>query len=188
MALIIGLAGKARSGKDTAFIYFSYHKFVRMALADPLKELCRKMFKLTKEQTDGALKEVVDPRYGLTPRSILIKVGNDMRQIHKEVWVEQLLEKIKSLPSDSRVVITDVRYKNEAKLLKEAGAYLARLERHVSRDSMVNEETKQSLSETDLDDYQGWDFYLPGEQNENPQDLEKWVSKITDFLRAKEKK
>lgn len=184
MSTIIGLSGKARAGKDTAFIYFSYNKFVRMSLADPLKELCRKMFYLTKEQTDGALKETIDPRYGLSPRQILIKVGNDMRSIWSGVWIDQLLTKIKTLPTDSRIVITDVRYKNEAIALKEAGAYLARLERHSSRDGAVSDETKCSLSETDLDDYPAFDFKLAAIDNETPQSLEKFVQDVMDRLKA----
>lgn len=185
MAMIIALSGKARAGKDTAFVFFSYNGFVRMALADPLKELCRKMFHLSKDQTDGALKEVADSRYSRTPRSILIKVGNDMREIYENVWIEQLLVKIKSLPSDAKIVITDLRYKNEAIVLKKAGAILCRLERHPSRDNMVSEETKLSKSETDLDDYKEWDFTIPAELNETPQSLEKWVQGIMDKLGAK---
>lgn len=184
MSTIIGISGKARAGKDTAFIYFSYRQFVRMSFADPLKELCRKMFKLSTEQTDGKLKEIVDPRYNMTPRAILIKVGNDMRAIMPDVWVQLLIEKIKQLPSNSRIIITDVRYRNEAEALKSIGGYIARLERHPSRDNMVSEETKASLSETDLDNYPAFNFVLPAMSNETPQDLEKWVTTVLEQIKC----
>ncbi len=185
MSTIIGLSGKARAGKDTAFIYFSYNNFVRMALADPLKELCRKMFHLTKEQTDGSMKEVVDTRYSVTPRDILIKVGNDLRSIHENVWIDQLLLKVKSLPSDSKIVITDIRYQNEANAIKAVGGYLGRLERHPSRGKDVSPEAQASRSETDLDNYTGWDWKLEADKNETPQDLERWVQGIMNQLRSK---
>lgn len=44
---IIALAGKAGAGKDTfADVLVKNHGFIRVALADPLRELCSKVFRL----------------------------------------------------------------------------------------------------------------------------------------------
>jgi hypothetical protein len=44
---IIALGGKAHAGKDTfADVLVKNHKFVRIALADPLRELCSKVFRM----------------------------------------------------------------------------------------------------------------------------------------------
>jgi hypothetical protein len=54
MKSIVGIAGKAGSGKDTvADILVKGHGFTKVALADPLKRICREVFKFTDEQLWG---------------------------------------------------------------------------------------------------------------------------------------
>jgi hypothetical protein len=51
---IIGITGKAGSGKDTvADILVREHGFVKVALADPMKRVCRDMFQFTDQQLWG---------------------------------------------------------------------------------------------------------------------------------------
>ena len=60
---LIGLTGKARSGKDTVANYlFNQHGYTRIAFADPVKLAAQQVFGLTHEQTwvEG-LKEVEIP-------------------------------------------------------------------------------------------------------------------------------
>lgn len=50
-SMIIGIAGKMGSGKDTVGSYLELnYNFVKMAFATDLKELCRHVFKLTADQ------------------------------------------------------------------------------------------------------------------------------------------
>jgi hypothetical protein len=68
--LIIAFSGSAGSGKDTAADYLVKHKaFVKVALADPLKRICKDVFQFTDEQLWGASdrRNVPDKRYPLTP-------------------------------------------------------------------------------------------------------------------------
>jgi hypothetical protein len=52
MKKILGLAAKARSGKDTAAsILLTHPQVAAYALADPLKAGCQALFALTPEQT-----------------------------------------------------------------------------------------------------------------------------------------
>lgn len=62
---IIGLMGKARHGKDTvgAIIRSLIPKSETIALADPIKSICREIFDFSDRQLYGDLKEVPDHRY-----------------------------------------------------------------------------------------------------------------------------
>lgn len=61
--MIIGIAGKARSGKDTVagMLLSEDPSFSRYNLADPIKACINEMFGLDERHSDGALKEVVLP-------------------------------------------------------------------------------------------------------------------------------
>jgi len=48
--MIIGVAGNAGSGKDTVADHLvKHHGFVKVALADPLKRICREVFDFSEE-------------------------------------------------------------------------------------------------------------------------------------------
>lgn len=64
--MIIGLCGQAGVGKDTvADFLVKNHGFVKVALADPLKRICREVFDFSDEQLWGPSSErnKPDPRY-----------------------------------------------------------------------------------------------------------------------------
>jgi hypothetical protein len=186
MILVMILSGKARAGKDTLFTYLALRGFKRMAFADELKAENRKLFKLTVEHTDGKLKDQpCDKLGGHTPRELLIDFGNMVRKFVPTYWVDVVFNKLKALNPGARIAITDARYPNEIDILKrlpDAMVMTVRIERHSSRDSMVDENTKQSVSETALDSYKDWDFVLPAAENETPQDLEKFADRIMSHV------
>jgi len=64
--MIIGLLGQAGVGKDTAADYLvKKHGFAKVALADPLKRICREVFDFTEDQLWGpsASRNAPDERY-----------------------------------------------------------------------------------------------------------------------------
>lgn len=179
MALVIGISGKARAGKDTLFAFAAKEGFIRLSFADDLKARARRDFGLTVEHTDGHLKEIpCDKLGGFSPRDFLIDLGNLYRKYRPTFWVDVVAETIKQNP-DKNYVITDVRYPNEAAAIKSVGGLMVRIERHPDRDAMVPNHIKKSISETAMDDYGDFNFLLPGEQNRVPADLEKFWSEIT---------
>jgi hypothetical protein len=65
-AVLVGISGVAGSGKDTvADILVRDHRFVKVALADPLKRLARDVFDFTAEQLWGPseMRNAPDERY-----------------------------------------------------------------------------------------------------------------------------
>lgn len=59
---IIGVAGNAGSGKDTVADHLvKNHGFVKVALADPLKRICREVFNFSEEQLWGPSEKRNEP-------------------------------------------------------------------------------------------------------------------------------
>ncbi len=90
MKKIIGLAGVARSGKDTAAsILLSLPDVAAFALADPLKLGCQALFGLTEDQTwNDFLKEKHIDLWQKSPRQLFQEVGTDwMRSYNPDFWL-----------------------------------------------------------------------------------------------------
>jgi hypothetical protein len=146
--MIIGLAGYARSGKDTvANILVNDFGFERVAFADPIRDL---LFELNPLVNGVRLQDMVT-EYGweitksqIEVRRLLQNLGVGARKTFgSNFWVDQAMRRIKS----PNVVITDVRFKNEADWLRMNYAELWRVRRNGV--TAVN----NHVSEHDLDDY-----------------------------------
>ena len=125
--LIIGFAGKARSGKDTAGKYLvEEYQFLRYSFAQPLKDATKIMFHLTDKQIEN--KEKPAEPWGRSPRELYQKVGTDIaRNIDVNVWVKGADMFVKKNPERS-VVVTDVRFSNEAFWIRDQGGIVVYLQ------------------------------------------------------------
>jgi hypothetical protein len=121
--MIIGLTGYAQSGKDTvAKVLIENFGFERVAFADPIRKLLYEMNPAVKDG-DYRIQGVVDG-YGWDVaktafpevRRLLQDLGVGARKVFGEdFWVKQALNS--HSPSDN-VVVTDVRFTNEADYIK----------------------------------------------------------------------
>ena len=125
--LIIGFAGKARSGKDTAGKYLvDEYQFLRYSFAQPLKDATKIMFHLTDKQIEN--KEKPAEPWGRSPRELYQKVGTDIaRNIDVNVWVKGA-EIFKNDNPGRSIVITDVRFSNEAFWIRDQGGIVVYLQ------------------------------------------------------------
>jgi hypothetical protein len=169
--VIIGLSGYAQSGKDTvAKILVDHYGFRRVAFADKIRDMLYELNPIVScEEHDSSLgyirvKDLVDD-YGwdsakkeVEIREYLQRLGVSARNhIGSDVWVKSAINKVWG-PND-HVVITDVRFKNEAQAIKEIYA-LNQLWRVIRPGvGAVN----NHISERDLDDYEfDFDIYNEG--------------------------
>jgi ABC-type dipeptide/oligopeptide/nickel transport system ATPase subunit len=104
--LVLGVMGKARSGKDTfseilaeTLFEVTGERFTLMAFAHELKLMCQRFFDLSYDQLWGDLKEAGDKRYPKkgggfwSTREILQFVGTEcFRSIDPNFWVKNLSE------------------------------------------------------------------------------------------------
>jgi hypothetical protein len=129
--LFIGIAGRSGAGKDTlAERLVTRHGFVRVAIADPLKELTGRAFDLDREQLWGAGRDVVDARWELTPRQLYQRLGDALRGCHPEALTRLWLRAVEEHRAVGRHVVTpDIRLPLELDAVRAADGALWRVER-----------------------------------------------------------
>lgn len=92
MRTILGLAAKARSGKDTtAQLLLKDARVAAFALANPLKAGCQALFGLSEAEAWGdSHKEIQIPLWGKSPREFFQQVGTEwMRGLDANHWLKR---------------------------------------------------------------------------------------------------
>ena len=128
---VIGIIGKSRSGKTTAAYYLDeQYGMVQFALATPVKDMLKLVF--GDVFYNGDRKQVI-PWVGHSPRKLMQSLGTDWgrEMLGEDIWIKVLEREIKKTPGVSQrgIVITDVRFRNEAQWVLEKGGVLIRLVR-----------------------------------------------------------
>lgn len=133
--IIIGICGKAGSGKDTIADHIvEWYGFKKLCFADPLKRACSEAFGIPLSHFyDTTLKEVKDPYWHVSPRQIAQYVGTELFRdsmqglkgvaIQKQFWVYRFLKDVVE-NSNISFVVSDVRFNNEAEVILNRGGYL----------------------------------------------------------------
>lgn len=121
----IGLAGRKRSGKDTAAAVLESMGFQKLAFAAPMKHMLSVLLQyqgvdvdVVERMLEGDLKEVPTPFLGgRSPRYALQKLGTEWGRdmMGEDFWVEILVNASDQFPA---VVVSDVRFPNEVEILK----------------------------------------------------------------------
>jgi len=164
---IIGLTGYAQSGKDTvASILVSEYGFTRVAFADKIRELAYELNPIVEgydyddvfnpvylrkwvDEKGWDRAKVKEPEL----RRILQDLGVGARKVlGEDIWVISVLQELHDVDTD--YVITDVRFKNEATMLKQMNGQLWRVERpgvkaingHISEHDLEGYDVDQVLS------------------------------------------
>jgi hypothetical protein len=131
MRPIIGFSGPAGSGKSTAAKVLTDMGWQRVRFAGPLKAMM-KALGCSDEEIDGHLKMAPSLLLGgKTPRFAMQTLGTEWGRnlISPTLWTDAWKHQVDSLPSDIPVVVDDVRFPNEAALIRERGGLLIGLRR-----------------------------------------------------------
>ena len=134
MNRLIGIAGWARSGKDTAAMELIRNGFQRVAFADQLKAELANCFGVTVQQIE-AEKALWRP--------LLVEYGRTWRRMDPGHWIKLAAS---GMP-DADVAVTDVRYRNEAEWIWQQGGFVIRI--HRTGIDAANDEERDSLAELD---------------------------------------
>lgn len=167
--MIIGVAGKKRSGKDTFYTLLkekisSYYTVKRYAFADEVKEYAVNYFHIDR-------KDIKDENN----RFLLQGIGQMFREeVNENYWINQTMMNIrksqKNKPGEISV-ITDVRYINEAQEIQnQENGFLIKI---------VNKNTETfdpHISENNLDDYE-FDYVMKnnGSLDDYRSEVDTWV-------------
>ena len=197
--MIIGISGKAQSGKDTVckmIVYtiwyyncsqrlqpFSlehynntYEKFgdvidftywYKTSFANKLKQCLSNILDVSISKfEDNEFKKSEIEWLGITVRELLQKFGTAIRnEVSNDFWVKACLN---GLEKDDDYLITDVRFKSEAKGIKDLEGIIVRVNREGAG-------AGNHISEVDLDDYQ-FDYVI-----DNNGSMEDLLFKIKEF-------
>ena len=150
MRKLIGLTGRARSGKDTVAHHLNENNsYSSYAFAQPMKQACKIMFNWSEQHVNGDLKEVVDPLFGISPRVAMQRLGTEFGRetINKSMW---LLRAQTEIDSKLNLVITDVRFNNEAELIKENGGIVIEIRRN-DREAVSEHKSENGIDESLVD-------------------------------------
>ena len=179
---IVGLVGKKASGKDTFYLacleLFAIDKKIlippkRFAFADALKLEVANKFDISIGQLNKEKEKY---------RKDLQDTGEARRKEDNEYWIKQVAKKLLDFDLETfnkvhcphLVIITDVRYINEAQWIKSLGGNLIRIRRTDIPDDM---EDKHS-SEIELESI-ACNYYL---DNEGPNRYNLYKMQILDTL------
>jgi hypothetical protein len=156
--MIVGLSGFKGSGKDTVAAYLvKEHGFERKAFADPIKQSIAKLFDIPFSEVEkmkndkdayvaiGGL-ETSASEYeqwimykgipAITFRQFLQRYGTESHRdiFGEDLWLEPTLPS-NGIYSGRKIVVSDVRFANEAKRIKEFGGRIWFINRITDRSS-----------------------------------------------------
>lgn len=146
---LILVHGKARSGKgEVAKRLCEKYGYVEVGFADYLKELAVEVF-------GWSMDEIWTNR---TPesRKFMQLLGNEIgRAKNPNFWIVKLAERLKGKYKDKNVVVSDLRYENEAVWGRNSGGQLWLVKRS-DAEKMI-EANPEHISEHDLEKWTDWD-------------------------------
>jgi hypothetical protein len=139
---LVGLAGYARAGKDTLADYLVAQKgFVKVSFAENLREFARAVDPFLSKDIKESYAELIsslgyeEAKKLPQVRLFLINIGESMRNIiDPKIWIKTI-----SL-SAPKIVVSDVRYPNEAKFLQKLGGVVIKI---VRKDNQPAHETER---------------------------------------------
>jgi len=154
--MILVFGHQKQVGKDTAAMAIRDlgRETVNHSLAGPLYAICQMMLSEFKSKyeydKDPHLKS--EPIFnGKTPRDLLIETGEKLKEIYgKDCWVKLALS---YAFEGEDLIISDMRYKEEAEVLKQHGAIFVK----IVRPDLPHTSDK---ADDDLLDWDGWDHTL----------------------------
>ena len=133
---LIGVHGPLESGKDTLArnIIDEYPQFYNQyAFAWPIKEACKIIFGFTNEDmNDRVLKERIHPVWGITPRRAMQLLGTEFGRdmIRLDIWVVRgEVEIRKNSELGLGTIISDVRFDNEADIIRSRNGVIIHIDR-----------------------------------------------------------
>jgi hypothetical protein len=166
--LIIGFAGRKRSGKSTAAEHLEKLGFIRMSFADPIREMVKFLLvavglEFSVEWLMNAGKETSVHPLGRSTRYLMQTLGTEWGRelVNPRMWVLIAKARIEDLDSAVSVVFDDVRFEDEAAMIRELGGIVVHIDRplgevdyHVSEAGICEHESDYFLdNDLDVEDY-----------------------------------
>ncbi len=158
---IIAFGHRKGVGKSTASKFLTTHlhceypdlKIKEVSFAAKLKDISWQLYgwaglkRGVYYETHYREKEFKLPKLGFSPRDIWIGVGNKLREVREGTWIDYALN-IKA----NIIIISDLRFVNEAVAINSLGGQLVKINRNVPRGT--------DPAEIDLMNWDIWDHII----------------------------
>jgi hypothetical protein len=154
--MLIGVSAKKQSGKDEFFKIINKlnnNKFENKKFAGKLKQICSIITGIPIEYFyDHIHYSSFLPVWNMTIREIQQKIGTEIfrNNLSENTWINALFCDFKK---NSNWIITDLRFPNELKTIKDNGGMVIRIERNII-------DNDNHASEVSLDEYTDWDYVI----------------------------
>lgn len=188
---IIGLCGYKGSGKDTFADYIVQNdNYIKIAFADYIKNALMELFDWDISSFEQHNKEVEDTYWGTTPRMMCQQLGTDFLRIHCKDKISQKFllpnnEEYKSsfhikrinkdiikyynINSETKIVITDIRFQDEADYVKKLGGIVVK----INRPNLKKNAFSNHSSESNIDNINNINFQI-----DNSGTISQFIKKI----------
>jgi hypothetical protein len=187
---IIAFAHRRRVGKDTAAKLLDTIlrvkkpgiRIAKLSFAAKLKDICHQLFGWAglqpgifyEDERNSHLRETILPKIEKSPRQLWIEAGNKMREIYSDVWLDYMLY---GMPAVDVLIISDLRFRNEATKVHSLGGQVIKL---VRDSAPVSDDT----SDCALDGYIDFDKIIEnhGDMHDLHSKMETLSEEILEWL------
>lgn len=183
MRLLIAFGNKARNGKDTVVEAIkgfydetrrisAFHDWATQVPEARIFRFADALYKIAREEYEMTTK---DP-------ALLQRIGAERRAVNENYWSDIVEEQLKSFTG--LALISDLRYKNEAAMVRRLGGYCVNVKRLNADGSqfITADRPSSHLSEIDLDEF-NWDYQLVAKTGETAL-LGEYAITLAEYLMA----
>lgn len=125
--MIVGISGARQSGKTTlGKMLASKYGMRHTSFAEPMRKFVADILGVSTSELEAIKEDPIAWLDGKTPRQLLQTVGTEWGRmlIHNEIWTRSAMQR-----AGDDCVLSDVRFTNEAKIIRENGGYIVRVRR-----------------------------------------------------------
>ena len=181
--MIVGFGHRSRMGKDACAMFLETHLRIanisvkRIGFAFQLKMATHQLFKQFGVQhpihyeNHPEDRQIILSGIGTNVVQLWIKYGNKVREVYERTWIDLALGQDDG--TADIVIITDVRFPNEAEVIKELGGLLYKV--HNPRTPLLD-----SPSDEALEGYKCWDRIILNDAN--LEDLNRQMEILSDQI------
>lgn len=165
MSKIVAFGHISRVGKDSSAKFLDTELRVagrsvkKLSFAKKLKDVTYNLFRIygakpaIHYENHPEDRKIILPEVNKTIVELWIEVGNKLREVYAPVWIDNCLE---SFTDVDFIIITDLRFPNEAKAVKKRNGLCVRVDRP--------DFEPISNSDRQLLGYDGWDIIIKNDQ------------------------
>jgi hypothetical protein len=147
--VIVGLAGRKRVGKDSvANILINKYGYRNDSFANPIRKFIALLTNSVNAdetyQLDADKEEPIEWLGGISKRYMMQTLGTEWGRdlVHPEIWINALWRRVDVKNASVPLVISDIRYEDEAQSVREKGGWVV----HVCRPGLPQTDMHETES------------------------------------------